>query len=38
MEIPDKDKQLQELEDWIKSRLDSRELKRTLGVKLALKG
>lgn len=38
MEISDKDKQLQELEDWIKSRLDSRELKRALGVKLALKG
>lgn len=38
MKVLNKEQQLQELEDWIKSRLDSRELKRALGVKLALKG
>ena len=38
MEIPDIEKQIQELDEWIKSNLDSRELKRALGVKLALKG
>lgn len=38
MEITDVDKQFQELDKWIKSNLDSRELKRALGVKLALKG
>ena len=32
------EKQVQELEDWIKTNIDSRELKRALGVKLALNG
>lgn len=32
------EKQLQELDEWIKSKLDSRELKRAIGVKLALSG
>ena len=30
-----KEKQIQELDEWIKSRLDSRELKRAVAVKLA---
>ncbi len=38
MESQDKDKQIQELDEWIKTNLDSRELKRALGVKLALQG
>ena len=38
MESPDIEKQIQELDEWMKSDLDSRELKRALGVKLALKG
>jgi len=32
------EKQLQELDEWIKSNRDSRELKRALAVKLALQG
>ncbi len=38
MESQNKEKQLQELDEWIKKNLDSRELKRALGVKLALQG
>lgn len=38
MESRNIEKQLQELDEWIKSNLDSRELKRALGVKLALSG
>lgn len=38
MERQDIEKQLQELDEWIKSNLDSRELKRAIGVKLAISG
>lgn len=38
MSITDIEKQLQELDEWIKSTRDSRELKRALAVKLALQG
>lgn len=38
MESQDKEKQLQELDEWIKTNRDARELKRALGVKLALQG
>lgn len=38
MESQEKENQLQELDEWIKLNLDSRELKRALGVKLALQG
>ncbi len=38
MESQSREKQLQELDEWIKTNLDSRELKRALGVKLALQG
>ncbi len=38
MESQDIEKQVQELDEWMKSHLDSRELKRGLGVKFALQG
>ena len=38
MESQKREKQIQELDEWIKTNLDSRELKRALGVKLALQG
>jgi len=38
MESQNQEKQIQELDEWIKKNLDSRELKRALGVKLALQG
>lgn len=38
MTNPDKNQQIQELDEWIKSNRDSRELKRALAVKLALQG
>ncbi|MEB3282136.1 MAG: helix-turn-helix domain-containing protein [Lyngbya sp.] len=38
MESQNLEKQLQELNEWIKSDLDSRELKRALAVKLSLQG
>ncbi len=38
MESQSREKQLQELDEWIKTNLDSRELKRALGVKLAWQG
>ena len=38
MKSQEREKQLQELDEWIKTNLDSRELKRALGVKLALQG
>ena len=38
MESQDIEKKVQELDEWMKSQLDSRELKRALGVKFALQG
>ncbi|HBB34468.1 MAG TPA: hypothetical protein DC064_22430, partial [Cyanobacteria bacterium UBA9273] len=38
MESSEIEKQIQELDDWTKTNIDSRELKRALGVKLALQG
>ena len=38
MESQDKEKQIKELDEWIKTNRDAREVKRALGVKLALQG
>lgn len=38
MKLEETEQQIQELESWIKSHLDIREIKRALAVKLALSG
>lgn len=38
MKLEETEQQIQELESWIKSHLDVREIKRALAVKLALSG
>jgi len=38
MNPPEIEQQIQELDDWIKSNHDGREVKRALAVKLARKG